>query len=170
MVGTDWSLVETTTSTSAPAPTTSRPSADSSAPPTSAVLRVSEQDLQAMRVCAAIADVQAAGVGFWQAYQSGDPGIVGAADGLNAAFSELAGVADPATSALLAPVVADLGRLTSAPDQATVRQAADEVMEQVGAPITAALAALQPLCPGQLQPETLDQAERVELAVPPPSD
>lgn len=166
--GSDWSVVELTTTTSTP--TTTRPRAGGAGPPTSAPLRLSEQDLRAVSVCVAVTEVQAAGVAFWQAYESGDAGLPEAANGLTAAFDRLADVADPTTSALLGPVVADLGRLAAAPDQAAMRQVTGEVIEQAGAPITAVLGGLQPLCPGQLQPESLDQAERVELAVPPPSD
>lgn len=164
---TDWTVAPQ------PAPTTTAPTTTTSTPGVgrrASSVQLSEEDRRVIALCQSVSEVQASGMAFWESYNSDSGGLSAAATRMRTALSMLADAADEQVRAKVNLVLAALGRVTGAPDLPSARQAAAEVVQGVGADITAILTELQPVCPGQLKPEDLDQAERVDLATPPPTD
>lgn len=164
---TDWTVApQSAPTTTAPTTTTSTPRVGRRA----SSVQLSEEDRRVIALCQSVSEVQASGMAFWESYNSDSGGLSAAATRVRTALSMLADAADEQVRAKVNLVLAALGRVTGAPDLPSARRAAAEVVQGVGADITAILTELQPVCPGQLKPEDLDQAERVDLATPPPTD
>lgn len=169
--GSHWTVTPQSTSTLPPV-TSSTPAEGSNgrADTRSSSVQLTEEDRRLISVCQAVAELQAAGMAFWKSFDSDSGGLTPAATRIGTALSRLAEVSDGTVRREIEPVLAELDRVTGAPDLTAMRQAATEVIETVGARITTVLSSLQPLCPGQLRQEDLDQAERVDLRTTPPTD
>lgn len=128
---------------------------------------LSEEDRQAILLCRSVIRLQEAGVEFVEASAAPTGDLAGLAEKLAAALRGLSAQAPPDTRAILDPVASEATRV------ANRRTSAEAMVAEFGAflgrsgpQISEALRQLIVTCPGQLDAEDLDQAERFQLGAP----